>query len=84
MPDEPGLWAVNSRLVINGLEDSIKGGLEFSVISPDEGFTVLSVNPVFEMSEAGVLILTGTVEHSNPSSCSISDGNAQTECSNDG
>ena len=26
MPDEPGLWAVNSRLVINGLDDSIKGG----------------------------------------------------------
>ena len=84
MPDEPGLWAVNSRLVINGLEDSIKGGLEFSVSSPDEGFTVLSVNPVFEMSEAGVLILTGTVEHSNPSSCSISDGNANTSVSNDG
>ena len=36
------------------------------------------------MSEAGVLILTGTVEHSNPSSCSISDGNAETGVSNDG
>ena len=35
MPDEPGTWQINSRLIVDGLDDSIKESMQFNVANPD-------------------------------------------------
>ena len=35
VPDEPGEWTVNIRMIIDGVNDSIKKQVSFDVITPD-------------------------------------------------
>ena len=74
MPDEPGNWIVNSRLVVDGMDYSVQDYFEFTVSSPDEGITTLSVDAIVEIDSSSPLSITGSVEHSTPSSCTVSDG----------
>ena len=78
MPDEPGTWSVNLRLIIDAVEDgeviTESKGLIFSVTAPDEGDTVISLEPIIEMEQSAPLSITGSVFHSNPGSCTVTDG----------
>ncbi len=83
MPDEPGEWSVVIRLIVEGVNDSVKEQISFDVTPPDEGDTVLSVEPVIELENSAPIKITGKVLHSDVSTCTISDGtNSQTADSN--
>ena len=74
MPDEPGDWMVNLRLVVDGLDDPILNNVQFTVLTPSEGNTVLSTDSVIEMDISAPLTIFGKVIHSSPESCTVSDG----------
>ena len=74
MPDEPGEWMVNLRLVVDGLEDPIQNNIQFTVLTPNEGDTILSTDSVIEMDISAPLTISGKVIHSSPESCTVSDG----------
>ncbi len=74
MPDEPGDWSIIVRLVIEGLDDSIKSQINITVQPPDEGDTILSVDSIIELEVSSPLTITGKVIHSDTTSCSIGDG----------
>ena len=52
MPDEPGNWIINSRLVVDGMDYSVQDYFEFTVASPDEGITTLSVDTIVEIDSS--------------------------------
>ena len=74
MPDEPGQWKIIGRMIVTGLDDSLKSEVDFEVLPPDEGETILSVDSIIEMDFSAPLTISGKVIHSNPSSCTIEDG----------
>ena len=84
MPDEPGIWKINSRLIVDGLDDSIKSEIQFTVAPPDEGLTTLSVDGFIEIDAYTPLSIYGSVEHSNPDSCIVSDGTNSTSVNDNG
>ena len=74
MPDEPGEWKIIGRLIVSGLDDSLKSDVEFEALPPDEGETTLSVDSIIEMEYSAPLSISGKVIHLNPTSCFVSDG----------
>ena len=74
MPDEPGEWLVNMRLVVDGLEDHIQDSIQFTVSTPSEGDTIISTDSVIEMEISAPLTISGKVIHSSPESCTVTDG----------
>ena len=74
MPDEPGQWKVIARMIVTGLDDSLKSEVGFEVLPPDEGDTILSVDAIIEMDHSAPLTISGKVLHTTPTSCTITDG----------
>ena len=74
MPDEPGQWKIMGRLIVSGLDDSLKSDVEFEVLPPNEGETILSVDSIIEMDYSAPLTISGNVIHSSPTSCTVEDG----------
>ena len=74
MPDEPGEWKIIGRLIVSGLDDSLKSDVEFEALPPNEGETTLSVDSIIEMEYSAPLSISGKVIHLNPTSCTVSDG----------
>ena len=66
MPDEPGQWKVIGRMIVSGLDDSLKSEVDFEVLPPDEGDTILSVEPIIEMDFSAPLTISGKVIHTTP------------------
>ena len=84
MPDEPGIWRISVNLVVDGLDDSVKEDVELSVLLPDEGNTILSLDSVIEMTSSAPLSIVGEVIHSDITSCTITDGSYSTTPNEDG
>ena len=76
MPDEPGDWLVNMRIVVDGLDEPIHSSIPFTVLTPDEGDTILSTDTVIEMPISAPLTISGKVIHSYPESCTVTDGSS--------
>ncbi len=76
MPDEPGDWTAAVRLIVEGIEDPIIKQVEFLVQSPDEGETIISTESIIELEQSMPIKITGTVFHSSPETCTISDGSS--------
>ena len=74
VPDEPGEWTVNIRMIIDGVNDSIKKQVSFDVITPDEGDTIISLESIIEMETSAPIMITGKVLHTDVSTCVITDG----------
>ena len=74
MPDEPGDWAISVRMIVEGLDDSLKDQASFTILPPDEGDTLLSVDPIIELEQSMPLSITGKVIHDDVNSCQITDG----------
>ena len=74
MPDEPGEWLVNMRIVVDGLEEHIQDSIQFTVSTPSEGDTIISTDSVIEMEISAPLTISGKVIHSSPESCTVTDG----------
>ena len=68
MPDEPGEWKIVGRLIVSGLDDSLKSDVEFEALPPNEGETTLSVDSIIEMEYSAPLSISGRVIHLNPTS----------------
>ena len=49
VPNIPGTWVVNVRLIVEGLDDSIKYQMTFTIQVPDEGDTIISIVPIIEI-----------------------------------
>lgn len=84
MPDEPGVWLISVNLVVDGLDDLVKDEVVLSVLLPDEGNTILSLDSVIEMASSAPLSIVGKVIHSDITSCSITDGSYSTTPNEDG
>ena len=84
MPDEPGIWRISVNMVVDGLDDSVKEDVELSVLLPDEGNTILSLDSVIEMTSSAPLSIVGEVIHSDITSCTITDGSYSTTPNEDG
>ena len=74
MPDEPGDWEVEIRLVVDGLDEPILSNTAFKVLPPSEGNTIITVDGTIEMDSSGPLIISGKVSHTSPESCTVFDG----------
>ena len=61
MPDEPGQWKVIARMIVTGLDDSLKERSWFEVLPPDEGDTILSVDAIIEMDYSAPLTISDKV-----------------------
>jgi hypothetical protein len=75
IPDSPGKWTANVRLVVEGMNDSITEQVIFTILPPDEGYTTLTINPIFEIEDLVPITITGKVNHSNSASCVVIIGN---------
>ena len=84
MPDEPGEWKIVGRLIVSGINDSLKSDVDFEVLPPNEGETILSVDSIIEMESSAPLSISGKVIHSNPTSCTVSDGSNSQSANNAG
>ena len=74
VPNIPGTWVVNVRLIVEGLDDSIKYQMTFTIQVPDEGDTIISIVPIIEIENQTPLTIAGKVFHSNVSSCLVNIG----------
>ena len=74
VPNIPGTWVVNVRLIVEGLDDSIKYQMTFTIQVPDEGDTIISIVPIIEIENPTPLTIAGKVIHSNVSSCLVNIG----------
>ena len=74
MPDEPGEWMVNLRLVVDGLDEPVQSSVQFTVLTPSEGDTILSTDSIIEVDDSAPLTISGKVSHTSPESCTVTDG----------
>ena len=84
MPDEPGDWLVNMRLVVDELDEPIQSSNSFTVFTPSEGDTTLSIDSVIEMDVSSPLTIFGKVFHSSPESCTVTDGSNSRDADENG
>ena len=71
-PDEPGQWMVVAKLLLDSFEDPMISQTSFEVLHPNEGDTIISVEPILNLEGATDLTISGTVYHSDLSTCEIS------------
>ena len=74
MPDEPGEWLVNLRLINAEISESVQSSLTFFVEAPNEGDTILTVGGLIELDVSSDVVISGTVSHSSPETCTVDDG----------
>ena len=71
IPNIPGDWTVNINLIVDGIKDALKDNISFTVLAPDEGNTFISVDTIVEVDNTFPLTISGFVEHSETSTCSL-------------
>lgn len=84
MPDEPGEWMVNLRLVVDGLDEPVQSSIQFTVLTPSEGDTILSTDSIIEVDDSAPLTISGKVIHTSPESCTVTDGANSQEVDDNG
>ena len=84
MPDEPGEWMVNLRLVVDGLDEPVQSSVQFTVLTPSEGDTILSTDSIIEVDDSTPLTISGKVIHTSPESCTVTDGANSQEVDDNG
>ena len=84
MPDEPGEWMVNLRLVVDGLDEPVQSSVQFTVLTPSEGDTILSTDSIIEVDDSTPLTISGKVIHTSPESCTVTYGANSQEVDDNG
>ena len=84
MPDEPGEWMVNLRLVVDGLDEPVQSSVQFTVLTPSEGDTIISTESIIEVDDSAPLTISGKVIHTSPESCTVTDGANSQEVGDNG
>ena len=57
MPDEPGEWLVNLRLINAEISESVQSSLTFFVEAPNEGDTILTVGGLIELDVSSDVVI---------------------------